>query len=184
MIDGNALASAMRKAYSAGGYEVAGLEMRRLPYLWLRQFGRWEIVMPQKLAPRKVLGLLAEHLGELPENTAWSISKVRDAQTMLPSEAAEAATALVRREVKGAAIGTKLRWCDGQIWQSYHGSVQLIEDRLVQIADAEVEPQFTEDGILWNDGNVVLILYQSGMKLPPHVRKALECIDIAGGKEE
>lgn len=64
VINEKGLMKAMKRAYSKEGYKVAcrGTED---PELLISGSGWW-VVMDQKNTPRKILGLIAEHLGKLP----------------------------------------------------------------------------------------------------------------------
>lgn len=74
MIDERSLTRAMKESWRGGGYEVAGYGDGNGRMLFLD--GRaWAALLPRRTCPRKVLALLAEHLGEIPEASAYRVSQ-------------------------------------------------------------------------------------------------------------
>lgn len=82
MIDERSLTRAMKESWRGGGYEVAGYGDGNGRMLFLD--GRaWAALLPRRTCPRKVLELLAEHLGEIPEASAYRVSKNTGAQNQM-----------------------------------------------------------------------------------------------------
>lgn len=78
MLNEKGLAAEMKAAYRGGGYTVAesqGKIMIKTGYIAVRY--------ETKQFPRKCLGLIAEHIGELPEKICYKVSKESGAQTKL-----------------------------------------------------------------------------------------------------
>lgn len=74
------LIRAMKEAYKGYGYKIANDNSAGVQELVISYPG-WAVVMTMKNVPRKVLGLVAEHLGKIPEpGEAFQVSK-KQAQT-------------------------------------------------------------------------------------------------------
>lgn len=117
MIDERGLLAAVRSAWRGGGYEVVGNGQE----LVLRGQG-WLAVLPRGIAPRKVLALLVEHLGEIPEGTAWKVQKKVGAQMQMV-DMALGAVDTIRRELESEpnpreAHRTAMNWKGREIWQT------------------------------------------------------------------
>lgn len=78
MIDERGLLAAIKDAWRTGGYGVVGNGGE----LVLQGSG-WLAVLPRGIVPRKVLDLLVEHLGEIPEGAAWKVYKKQGAQAQM-----------------------------------------------------------------------------------------------------
>ena len=94
MIDERSLLAAIKDAWRTGGYSVAGNGGE----LVLQGSG-WLAVLPRGIVPRKVLALLVEHLGEIPEGAAWKVYKKQGAQAQMVDMALEAVDT-IRRELE------------------------------------------------------------------------------------
>lgn len=78
MIEERSLLAAIKDAWRTGGYSVVGNGGE----LVLQGSG-WLAVLPRGIVPRKVLALLVEHLGEIPEGAAWKVYKKQGAQAQM-----------------------------------------------------------------------------------------------------
>lgn len=76
MIDERGLVAAIKDTWRHEGYAVAGYGSGDERVLCLNG-ASWLAVMPRRTTSRKVLGLLAEHLGDIPDATAWTVQKGR-----------------------------------------------------------------------------------------------------------
>ena len=65
VINEQGLLRAMKEAYKADGYEIECMAIGNMIEIHL-ETSRWYVNCEIKNLPRKVLGLIAEHLGELP----------------------------------------------------------------------------------------------------------------------
>ncbi len=75
VINDKALVSAMKEAYNGGGYTVC----HRVAGSYVLYAGFWAVEIHVKHVPRKLLGLLSEHMGFLPEpGEAYKITKSKD----------------------------------------------------------------------------------------------------------
>lgn len=69
MIDERGLLGAMKSTWRSEGYTVAGYREDGERVLCIHG-ASWLAAMPRRTTSRKVLGLLAEHLGDIPDATA------------------------------------------------------------------------------------------------------------------
>lgn len=80
VVDEKGLIRAMKEAYKSKGYKVAMDESGGIERVILSA-ALWTVVINRSELPRKVLGLIAEHVGEIPEvNNAYQVRK-KDTQT-------------------------------------------------------------------------------------------------------
>lgn len=89
VIDEKGLLAAMKDAYKTDGYKVAVEDEAGIENVILHT-PMWTVVILKKELPRKVLGLIAEHIGEIPQpGTAFQVKK-KEAQTEIFKMVAEA----------------------------------------------------------------------------------------------
>lgn len=80
IVDEKALLRAMKEAYKVVGYKVAMDESSGIETVIISA-PLWTVVIKREELPRKVLGLIAEHIGEIPETyTAYQVRK-KETQT-------------------------------------------------------------------------------------------------------
>ena len=80
------LLRAMKEAYKGTGYEIACKETANGPEIYLKT-GLWWAMCEMKNLPRKVLGLLAEHMGDRVIHIRGTISAVSIAPVLPANEA-------------------------------------------------------------------------------------------------
>ena len=109
----------MKEAYKSSGYSVVVAEVHGDDYLYVHRFG-WKVGIDLRSVPRKVLGLLAEHIGKLPVcGEAYKVTK-GEVQKELFDVAGGSLKDLVQimdnwhahRQVKR----TRIMWDDYQLW--------------------------------------------------------------------
>lgn len=120
IIEDKALMKLMKEAKKSFGYHVA---VRRgagntKNIIIAADTGRWAVVMEQKNAPRKVLGLIAEHMGMLPDPGESYLVRKKDAQ----SEMSEIVTGMLSDitdtdKPQLLIAGTPLYYGGYQLWQ-------------------------------------------------------------------
>ena len=74
MIDERGLLSAMKSTWRSEGYTVAGYREDGERVLCIHG-ASWLAAIPYSAISRKVLALLVEHLGEIPDGAAWTVRK-------------------------------------------------------------------------------------------------------------
>lgn len=75
VIDEKGLMRAMKDAYKGAGYKVAVDDSADIENVII-SYPTWTVVIQKAELPRKVLGLIAEHVGEIPKpGTAFQVSK-------------------------------------------------------------------------------------------------------------
>lgn len=176
MIDERGLLAAVRSAWRGGGYEVVGNGQE----LVLRGQG-WLAVLPRGIAPRKVLALLVEHLGEIPEGTAWKVYKKQGAQAQMVDMALEAVDA-IRRELESEpnpreAHRTAMTWKNWEVWQTEDLKVATFDPNLVAmgVGDAMAYGQ----RLVWDDEGGLLVVAPRRDDIEDALRERLEQLPLA-----
>lgn len=111
----------MKEAYKGSGYTVTVMDIYGEEHLCMNHWG-WKVAMEMDAVPRKVLGLLAEHLGMLPvAEEAFKVSK-GDVQRELFDTAKqpfrELQQSMEQWETRKIMRPTKLEWDGCRVWQS------------------------------------------------------------------
>lgn len=73
------LLRAMKQAYKRTGYTVAAESSGAIENIIIAT-GKWAVVVEKKNLPRKILGLIAEHLGDIPADGEAYQVKVKEPQ--------------------------------------------------------------------------------------------------------
>lgn len=80
VVNEKALVREMKEAWKRDGYEIANRTAGGVEEMVLNT-AEWTVVIRKEKLPRKVLGLIAEHLGEIPgPGDAWLVKK-KETQT-------------------------------------------------------------------------------------------------------
>lgn len=82
IVNEKGLLRAMKAAYKAMGYNVAAELQSGIENIFLTT-GVWGVIIEKKNVPRKVLGLIAEHVGDIPEDGEAFQVKNKEPQTEL-----------------------------------------------------------------------------------------------------
>lgn len=130
VISEKALLSRMKDAYNSGGYTVA---VNNHTHIILT--GTWAAEIDSDNIPRDVIGLLAVHMGFLPEpETAHKITKTKEGpsvQCMIYEEAIKLIEALENLVGWQAVTKTVLTMEGYNVWQQHQGmAVHLINPDL------------------------------------------------------
>lgn len=155
MIDERGLVAAIKDTWRHEGY---GSGDERVLCL---NGASWLAVMPRRTTSRKVLGLLAEHLGDIPDATAWTVQKGRGAQSQMMDMVLGHMDNLRRRiaESDGETIlRTNMTWKGYEVWQRPATlKVTAYDPELVRIGVGD--PRAYGDMLVWDDeGGLVVIL--------------------------
>lgn len=159
MIDERSLTRAMKESWRGGGYEVAGYGDGNGRMLFLD--GRaWAALLPRRTCPRKVLALLAEHLGEIPEASAYRVSKNTGAQNQMMDMPLGTLDKLQREVAEGKGeeiLRTNMVWKGREVWQKENLRVLAFDAALTEIGFGE--PLAYGNMLVWDDeGGMVFIL--------------------------
>ena len=176
MIDERGLLAAIKDAWRTGGYSVVGNGGELV-----LQGGGWLAVLPRSIVPRKVLALLVEHLGEIPEGTAWKVYKKQGAQAQMVDMALEAVDT-IRRELEGEpnpreAHRTAMTWKNWEIWQTEDLKVATFDPALVAmgVGDAMAYGQ----RLVWDDEGGLLVVAPRRDDIEDALRQRLEQLPLA-----
>lgn len=176
MIDERGLLAAVRSAWRGGGYEVVGNGQE----LVLRGQG-WLAVLPRGIAPRKVLALLVEHLGEIPEGTAWKVYKKQGAQAQMVDMALEAVDT-IRRELESEpnpreAHRTAMTWKNWEVWQTEDLKVATFDPNLVAMGAGNAMAYGQR--LVWDDEGGLLVVAPRRDDIEDALRQRLEQLPLA-----
>lgn len=176
MIDERGLLAAVRSAWRGGGYEVVGNGQE----LVLRGQG-WLAVLPRGIAPRKVLALLVEHLGEIPEGAAWKVYKRQGAQAQMVDMALEAVDT-IRRELESEsdpreAHRTAMTWKNWEIWQTEDMKVATFDPALAAMGVGDAMAYGRR--LVWDDEGGLLVVAPRRDDIEDALRQRLEQLPLA-----
>ena len=111
VINEQGLVSAMKDAYKNGGYCVAQDEENQ--QVIIRRPGIWKVSVRNTDIPRKAIGLIAEHLGKLPEpGEAYQVRK-KESQTVIYGVAVGESEITHYEKIGNTGLVTE----DGELWQ-------------------------------------------------------------------
>lgn len=118
IVNEKGLLRAMKAAYKSGGYKVAVDDKAGFEEIMIAAPG-WTVVIEKKNTPRKVLGLITEHVGDIPKpKQAFQVSKketqteIFDVTTQLLED-----LAIVRDKEPSRAKPTPLTLNGYPVWQ-------------------------------------------------------------------
>lgn len=164
IINESGLLKAMKDSYKSGGYHVAfGTVFTRECYMIASYGYSWGVVIRHDKMPRKILGLLAEHIGRLPENSeAYLCRKDKDAQDEIFSVAAKPILLLLG-EAQSKALPsvkkTRLIWDGANVWQSAElDDVVLMRQDYEDIAIFQNTNPKMVDGCLYVEGQLSYVM--------------------------
>lgn len=158
IVNESGLLSAMKDSYKLGGYHVAvGEVFDKKCYLITSGGYSWAAVICHSKMPRKILGLLAEHIGRLPEEgEAFLCKQKTEAQSeMLDVTINPILQKLVAAgETYNAIKRTRLTWDGDNVWQDVELNVALIRPDLEKIINfKDTSPRLVEH-CLYVDGQL------------------------------
>ena len=179
MINEKGLLRAMKSAYRGGGYEVAGCGEEN--ELFINGYS-WCVKVPQKQCPRKVLALLVEHVGLIPEGEAFRVQKLDGAQTIVLSMALQSKNSLCelfRREFPKDIRQTAMTWKGWRIWQkSDTGTVLAFDGALTALGLGD--PVLRGNFLVWDEAGEVVCVLPGENVLDMALRELLEQTMLAG----
>lgn len=122
VINEQGLLRAMKEAYKGAGYQVACKETGDGSEIYIKT-GMWRVMCELKNFPRKALGLLAEHMGTLPEPGQALQVKKKECQTMIFQDAMETFQGITADDCINPAnvIKTDLTYKGSSIWMQPRG---------------------------------------------------------------
>ena len=125
----------------------------------------WAALLPRRTCPRKVLALLAEHLGEIPEASAYRVSKNTGAQNQMMDMPLGTLDKLQREVAEGKGeeiLRTNMVWKGREVWQKENLRVLAFDAALTEIGFGE--PLAYGNMLVWDDeGGMVFILPEANL---------------------
>ena len=119
----------------------------------------WTVIINRENAPRKVMGLIVEHMGDLPQ--IGRACHVQDEQTQ--AEIYDMAVPETAELVSGAGIRrTNLTWCGCQIWQRTDNlEVFMVTPKIEDLLDNyNVTLKLTTAGQFYAEGKASKIYFE------------------------
>lgn len=133
-------------------------------------------------SPReKVLALLVEHLGEIPEGAAWKVYKKQGAQAQMVDMALEAVDT-IRRELEEdpdprRVNRTAMNWKGREIWQTEKLEVYAYDPE--QTAVGAGDAMAFDGRLVWDDEGGLLVLDPKEGVIDEALRERLEQLPLA-----
>lgn len=160
MIDERGLLSAMKSTWRSEGYTVAGYREDGERVLCIHG-ASWLAAIPYSTISRKVLELLVEHLGEIPDGAAWTVRKGAGVQGQIMDVVLTRLDGLRRHIEEGEEeliLRSSMMWKGYEVWQRPATlKVTAYDPELVRIGDGE--PMGCGEMLVWNDeGGLVVVL--------------------------
>lgn len=150
VINEKALLAQMKEAHKNGGYTVAVVG----DYMMFTN-GIWVAVIERDNVPSELLGLLAQHIRDIPETgQAYTVTKAKSdtiAQTRIITEAIQPWTHMAQRKEDGAGgkmRRTSLTLRGMQLWQEVEGeSLYMVDPRYAALFRRGMEQVRLGNGI-------------------------------------
>lgn len=182
MLSDKALARAMVSDWKGAGYIVGRFDTDGNDTIVLLGSG-WHLTCPTKGLPRRCLGLIVEHCGELPANAAMRCMKDGEQVTMLDMAKGIHGDLLRLREDAegcmmrtGVTIGGMRVWQDADTW-----TIRLMDQSLTDIwdlSDGESDAEMIKGGILFTDDLAILRVEKEDPDQWKHVLDQLKKVRI------
>lgn len=153
IIDEKGLSAAMKQAYKkkSTGYKVAAQRRPGMREEIVLVAPSWTAIITREFAPRKVMGLIVEHLGDLPSvHNAWHVQDEQTQTEIFDMAVPEKAELIPEAEVSRTA----LNWNGYQVWQRKDNlQVFMIDPRVEDLlVNYNMTVGMTEDGQFYVEG--------------------------------
>ncbi len=171
VVDEKGLLKAMKAAYKTAGYKVA-VDLENGCDKVILSTDMWTVVIDREELPCKVLGMIAEHLREIPEpGTAFHV-KNHETQAEMFNIVVDALQHDFTQTEKVALVRKiNLTWGGYSLWQGAN-------DKQV----VKVSPDF-EDLMLWS-GKVVQLIEGNMLMIGDSTSRAYICCTTASATEQ
>ena len=182
MLNEKALARAMIAEWKGAGYIVGRFDNDGEDTIVL-MCGGWHLCCQTGYLPRKCLGLIVEHCGEMPKDTAMRCMKDGEQVTMLDMVKGVCGDLLQLREDAegcmmrtGVTIGGLRLWQDADTW-----TIRLMDQSRTDIwdlSDGESDAEMIKGGILFTDELATLRVKKEDPDQWKHVLDQLKKVRI------
>ncbi len=117
VVNEKGLLRAMKSAYKSAGYTVAAEDSAAVENIIIAT-PKWAVIVTKENIPRKILGLIAEHLGDIPAPGEAFQVRDKEPQTEI-YDVAKSTIGCLHPKDKGLCIikGTQLRMGSSRLWQ-------------------------------------------------------------------
>ena len=159
MINERAMTAAMKSSWrTKAGYIIAESHGRVMIL-----GGQWAVITSMKALPRKVLALIVEHLGTLPQSESYYVGKGQDAQVRILAEDMATMGELMSQaaDAKKYCLPTPLKLNGYRVWQNLETlKTELMDEDYTAIVDPEADvcSMAAANGVAWLDGDEAVLI--------------------------
>ncbi len=151
------LARELKNAWKHGGYRI--MQQDHALYILAPT---WAAIIDADEVPRKIIGILAEHMGELPCEQGMHIKKKWDNQYIVPGEM-ELEFARLEDKPSAEAVAISLTWKTGwRLYQKPDHSIHGVDAGLLELLNhgGLKPPMITVDGHMacWQDDTTTVYI--------------------------
>ena len=176
VINEKGLCAAMSDAFrkKSTGYKVAARLSEKGERELVLSAPGWTAVISRENAPRKVLALIVEHVGDLPDEGMAFHVKDKDVQTEIYKMAVPEEPSLENGAAVPAVKRTKLTYDGHQIWQRTDNlQVFMMSQKIEALLDGfNRDIRLTGDGMFYVEG-LASRLHLSPIEVPQNEKVAL-----------
>jgi len=180
VINEKGLLRAMKEAYKSDGYEIECIQTGGIREIHI-ETTTWYVMCVLKNLPRKVLGLIVEHMGEIPEPGQAVQVKKSETQTKILSPDRDSFGGITAEDSINPAnmVKTKIVYRYGNIWQQLRGNkVFWINPDLEDIMNVNTHVQCLGEKVLSITGTVSTVCIRP---TPPLNAEDKRMLDYLGG---
>ena len=125
--------------------------------------GPWAVISSMRALPRKVLALIVEHLGTLPNSASFYVCKGQDAQCRILEEDLATMGELMSQAADAAqyCLPTPLKLNGYRVWQNLETlKTELMDEDYTAIVDPEADvcSMAAANGVAWVDGDEAVLV--------------------------
>lgn len=182
MLDEKALARAMTAEWKTGGYIVGRFVLDGEDMIVLIGQG-WQLACEAQCLPRKCLGLIVEHCGELPKETAMRCMKAGEQVTMLDMIKGVYQDLLqLRTDAEGCMMQTGVAingyrvWQDADTWELRVMNPEYTG--ICDLSDGNADAEMVKGGILFTEDMSTLFVRKEASEDWKHVLQQLKKVRI------
>lgn len=182
MLNEKALARAMLEAWKSGGYVVGRFQKENKDTVVMIA-PAWQLACRLQALPRKCLGLIAEHCGQIPEESAVRCMKDGEQVAILDMVKGVCDDLLqLRIDAEGCMMRTGVTvggwraWQDADTW-----TIRLMDPgytAICQLEDGDADAEMVKGGILFTDPETTLFVRKEDAEDYRHILQCLSKIRL------
>lgn len=161
IVDEKGLIRAMKEAYKSDGYTVAAEDRAGIENITITNY-EWTVIIQRDELPRKILGMIAEHIGEIPSPGQAYLVKKKETQAAIFEDIADSVPKAAGRAICGARK-TAIQLTGSSLWQAATGntivSVNPEDEDLINFGGCSIV-RLVGKGLLMVDDNTSRVFIQ------------------------